>query len=186
MKNYKDLLVESINNQIPKNLDKLIVFLKLALKNRNNIFLCGNGGSASNANHVANDFLYGVSSKLKIGLNVESLSANVAVITCLANDIGYENIYSEQIKNKAKKNDILIVLSGSGNSKNIINALKVANKLNLKTFAILGYNGGKAKQIAKFPIHTQVNDMQISEDMQMVYLNYCLKQLWKLKKIKKK
>ena len=119
---------------------------------------------------------------MKIGLNVESLSSNVAVITCLANDIGYENIYSEQIKNKGKKGDLLIVLSGSGNSKNILKALKVANNLKMKTFAILGYNGGMAKKIAKYPIHTSANDMQVSEDLQMFYLNYCLKELWKIKK----
>ena len=185
MKNYNELLVEKISSKLPNNLEILLKELKISLQKRNSVYLCGNGGSAANANHIANDLLYGLSSKINIGLNVESLSANIAVITCLANDIGYENIYSEQIKNKAKKNDVLIVLSGSGNSKNIIKALKVANRLKLKTFAILGYNGGKAKKIAKFPIHTRVNDMQISEDMQMFYLNYCLKKLWKLKKIKK-
>ncbi len=179
---YKELLIEKINYKPNKNLIKLINELKNSLKKRNSIFLCGNGGSAANANHIANDFLYGVSSKLKIGLNVESLSANVAVLTCLANDIGYENIYSEQLKNKGKKGDILIVLSGSGNSKNICKALKIANKLQMKTFAILGYNGGKAKNIANYPIHCPVNDMQISEDIQMFYLNYCLKELWQTKK----
>lgn len=182
MKNYKNLLIKTIKSKTHKNLGKLISELKTSVKERNSIYLCGNGGSAANANHIANDFLYGVSSKLKIGLNVESLAANVAVITCLANDIGYHNIYSEQLKSKAKKGDILIVLSGSGNSKNIINAINTGNKLKMKTFAILGYNGGKAKKIVNYPIHCSVNDMQVSEDMQMIYLNYCLKELWKLKK----
>tara|TARA_Y100000591_G_C21717160_1_gene636727 strand:+ start:175 stop:729 length:555 start_codon:yes stop_codon:yes gene_type:complete len=182
LKNYKDLLAEKINLKLPRNLEKLTKELKNALKKRNSVYLCGNGGSASNANHIANDFLYGLSRKLKIGLNVESLSSNVAVITCLANDIGYENIYSEQIRNKGKKGDLLIVLSGSGNSKNILKVLKVANNLKMKTFAILGYDGGKAKKIAKYPVHIPVNDMQVSEDLQMFYLNYCLKELWKIKK----
>ena len=181
MKNYKELLVEKINLKLPKNLKILLKELRISLNKRNSVYLCGNGGSAANANHIANDFLYGLSSKLKKGLNVESLSSNVAVITCLANDIGYENIFSEQIKNKGKKDDLLIVLSGSGNSKNILKALKVANSKKIKTFAILGYDGGRAKKICKYPIHCPVNDMQISEDMQMFYLNYCLKELWKQK-----
>jgi len=182
MSNYKKLLIKAIDLEIPINLLMLITELKKSLKKRNKVFLCGNGGSAANSNHIANDFLYGVSSKLKIGLNVESLSANVAVITCLANDIGYENIYSEQLKNKAQQGDLLIVLSGSGNSKNIVNAINYGNKIKMKTFAILGYDGGKSKKIVKYPIHCKVNDMQVCEDIQMFYLNFCLKELWKLKK----
>ena len=181
MNNYIKLLRNTIKSKFPKNLEKLLSELKISLKKRNTIYLCGNGGSAANANHIANDFLYGVASKLKIGLNVESLSANTAVITCLANDVGYDNIYSEQLKSKARKDDILIALSGSGNSKNILKALKSGNKLKMKTFAILGYDGGKAKKITKYPIHCKVNDMQISEDIQMIYLNYCLRELWKIK-----
>ena len=76
-------------------------------------YLCGNGGSAGNAIHLANDFLYGVGVKNGGGMRVEALSANPAVITCLANDIGYENIYAEQLRVKAHQGDVLIVLSGS-------------------------------------------------------------------------
>ncbi len=109
------------------------------IKNKK-IFICGNGGSAANAMHIANDLTYGAGILSGKGFNIEALPSNSAVITCLANDIGYENIFSEQLRVKAAKGDLLIVLSGSGNSKNIINALKMAKKLKLKSYAILGYS----------------------------------------------
>ena len=83
-----------------KEVPKLAAAMQLAWKNKKTIYLCGNGGSAGNANHLANDFLYGAGVKNGIGLRIDSLSANPAVITCLANDIGYENIYSEQLRVK--------------------------------------------------------------------------------------
>ena len=141
------------------------------------VYICGNGGSAGNAIHLANDFIYGAGIKNKMGLRVEALSANPAVISCLANDLGYDNIYSEQIKVKGNPKDILLVLSGSGNSPNIINALRIGNKLKMKTFAILGFNGGQSKNIAQFPIHSNVDDMQIAEDLQLIIGHICMQWL---------
>lgn len=132
------------------------------------VFICGNGGSAGNAIHLANDFLYGVAKRPGGGLRVNALSANPAVITCLANDIGYERIYSEQLSVMANPNDVLIVLSGSGNSPNIVNALEQAKAMNVKSYAILGFSGGRSKKLADVPIHFSVDDMQISEDLQLV------------------
>ena len=139
-----------------------------AWDSKNTIFLCGNGGSAGNAIHLANDFIYGAGVKRGIGLRVEALSANPAVLTCLANDIGYENIFSEQLRVKANKNDVLLVLSGSGNSSNVVRALEMGNSIGMETFAILGFNGGKCKEIAQHPIHFEINDMQIAEDLQFI------------------
>ena len=95
--------------------------------------------------------------------------------------LGYQNIFSEQLKVKGTEGDLLIVLSGSVNSKNIINAIKMAKKFNLSTFAILGFSGGKCKKIVDDYIHYQINDMQISEDMQMIVLNMCIQELMKQK-----
>jgi D-sedoheptulose 7-phosphate isomerase len=132
------------------------------------VFFCGNGGSAGNAIHLANDFLYGIAKRSGGGLRVNSLSANPAVITCLANDIGYDRIYSEQLSVLANPGDVLIVLSGSGNSPNIVAALEQAKALNVKSYAILGFTGGRCKELADVPIHFLVDDMQISEDLQLV------------------
>ena len=97
-----------------------------------------------------------------------SLSDNPAVITCLANDVGYESIFSEQLAVQGQAGDLLIVLSGSGNSKNIVNVLEQAKSTGIRSYAILGYSGGRSKTMADVAIHFPVNDMQISEDMQLV------------------
>ena len=95
-------------------------------KSGNQVFLCGNGGSAGNAVHLANDFLYGISKIRGSGLRVHALPANTAVLTCLANDEGYDSIYSLQLAVQARAGDVLVVLSGSGNSANILKALEQA------------------------------------------------------------
>jgi D-sedoheptulose 7-phosphate isomerase len=139
-----------------------------AWNSNSKIFLCGNGGSASNANHLANDLLYGISPNNRKGLKVHSLTANVAVNTCLANDRGYENIFSDQLNTLADKNDILIVFSGSGNSPNVVEALLKAHDMGMKTHAILGFDGGKCKELADNPIHIPIDNMQVAEDFQMM------------------
>lgn len=134
----------------------------------NQVFFCGNGGSAGNAVHLANDFVYGVARKTGGGIRALSLSANSAVITCLANDIGYDKIYSEQLAVQGRKGDILVALSGSGNSPNIINVLEQARHMEITSYAVLGYSGGKSKSMADVAIHFPVDDMQIAEDLQLV------------------
>lgn len=132
------------------------------------VFFCGNGGSAGNAVHLANDFVYGVAKRTGGGVRALALSANTAVMTCLANDVGYDKIYCEQLAVQGREGDILVALSGSGNSPNIISALERARAMGIKSFAILGYSGGRCKELADVAIHFPVNDMQISEDMQLV------------------
>ena len=132
------------------------------------VFLCGNGGSAGNAIHLANDLLYGVARKAGGGMRVNALSSNPAVITCLANDVGYDQIYSEQLAVMASSGDLLIALSGSGNSPNIVKSIEQAKKMGVKSYAVLGYSGGKCKEIADVAIHFPVDDMQVAEDLQLV------------------
>ena len=151
--------------------------LREAWRTGRTIYLCGNGGSAGNANHLANDFLYGAGVTNGGGLKVESLSANPSVLTCLANDIGYENVYAEQLRVKAEPGDVLIVLSGSGNSPNVVKALEVGAAKGMTTFAILGFSGGRCRELAQHPIHFPVDDMQIAEDLQMVIGHICMQWL---------
>lgn len=139
-----------------------------AWKQGRQVFFCGNGGSAGNAIHLANDFVYGVAKRTGGGIKALALSANPAVMTCLANDLGYESIYSEQLAVQGGEGDVLIALSGSGNSPNIVKVLEQARAMRVKSYAILGYGGGKCKELADVPIHFPVNDMQISEDMQLI------------------
>ncbi len=137
-------------------------------KEKRQIFLCGNGGSAGNAIHLANDFIYGVAKKTGRGLRVNALTANPAIITCLANDVGYDSIFSEQLAVLANSGDLLIVLSGSGNSKNIIQVIEQAKKIGVKSYGILGFSGGLCKEMVDVPIHFNIDDMQIAEDLQLV------------------
>ena len=132
------------------------------------VFLCGNGGSAGNAAHLANDFLYGISKQFGSGIRVCALSANSSILTCLANDCGYDEVFSMQLAVQGSAGDLLIALSGSGNSPNIVNALEQAKTMRIKTYAILGYDGGKAKPLADVAIHFNVHDMQVSEDLQLI------------------
>ena len=161
--------------------EKLAHELYKAWVDGRNVYICGNGGSAANAIHIANDLHYGIGAcgggKKLPGLRVEALSSNSGIITCLANDTGYENIYSHQLEVKSKRNDLLIALSGSGNSSNIIKALTTANQIGVETFAILAFDGGLCKEIAKTSIHFQINDMQIAEDTQLVVGHLCMQWL---------
>jgi D-sedoheptulose 7-phosphate isomerase len=148
--------------------EKLAYDLRDCWQTGRQVFFCGNGGSGGNANHLANDFLYALSKTPGSGLRVHSLSSNPSVITCLANDEGYDQVFSLQLAVLARKGDVLITFSGSGNSPNILKALEEAKKIGMTSYAVLGFSGGKAKALADVPIHFAVDDMQIAEDAQMV------------------
>ena len=131
-------------------------------------FICGNGGSAANAIHLENDLIYGTSPGNSNGLKALALSSNPSVMTCIANDLSYDFIFSYQLSIFGNPDDILIALSGSGNSPNIINAIQKAKEMNIKTFAILGFSGGQVLELVDTAIHFSIDDMQISEDCQQI------------------
>ena len=163
-------------------ISKLAEDLLSCWESGNQVFLCGNGGSSGNASHLANDFIYGIAKAKGQGLKAISLNDNNSVITCLANDVGYDSIFSEQLAVLASPDDILITLSGSGNSKNIVSVINEAKVLGVKSYAILGFNGGECKKLADQPIHFEINDMQISEDLQLIVGHMLMKFLYKSKK----
>ena len=179
--NYKINLSETLKKLEVEKVKELGELILSAWKTNNTIYLCGNGGSAANAIHIANDMIYGAGKKNGRGISIESLSSNSAVLTCLANDLSYEDIFSEQIKVKGKSNDLLIVLSGSGNSKNVIKAIEIAKNKKMKTFAIVGFDGGICKKIADNSIHFDINDMQVAEDFQLIVSHMCMQWLSKQK-----
>ena len=165
---YQQRLKAAID-QLPKEgLEDLAQTLLKCWREGKQVFIFGNGGSAGNAIHLANDFLYGISRQLGHALKVHALPANSAVITCLANDEGYDGIFFRQLAVLAQPGDIVIALSGSGNSPNIVQAIKWCRENQVKSFAILGFDGGASKNLADTPIHVAVKDMQISEDLQLI------------------
>ncbi|ABM70724.1 SIS domain-containing protein [Prochlorococcus marinus] len=184
--NFANIYLKNLNNVFDENILERIQDLSRELKscwvNSKNVFICGNGGSAGNAMHIANDFHYGIGysksdtgKKSTIpGLRMIALPSNPSIITCLGNDIGYENIYSHQLEVLGNAGDILIILSGSGNSQNVINAILTAKKIGIKTYAIVGFDGGKCKEIADKNIHFKIKDMQIAEDTQLILFHICM------------
>jgi D-sedoheptulose 7-phosphate isomerase len=165
---YAAKLAEALSHQDWGNVAVLANELAGAWTDGRRVFICGNGGSAANAIHWANDFIYPVAKSGGRGIKMSALPANVSVLTCLANDIGYDKVFSAQLATEAEAGDLLIVLSGSGNSPNIIKALEQAKTSKMKSFALLGYSGGKCKELADVVLHFPVDDMQIVEDLQLV------------------
>ena len=137
------------------------------------IFICGNGGSASTASHLECDFNKGISYEQEIKYDIECLSDNVPMMMAIANDIGYDDVFVVPLKNKLKVGDIVIGISGSGNSENVVRAFEYANKLGSDTIAFTGYSGGKLKEMAKYNIHVNIDNMQIVEDVHLV-LNHMM------------
>ena len=178
---YIGRLAACFTPKIIREVEQLAVALLEAWVGRNQIFICGNGGSAANALHMANDFHYGIGAcgeqPKKPGLRIEALPANPGIITCLANDTDYDNIYSHQLEVKADKDDLLIVLSGSGNSPNVVNAITTANWMGMQSHAIVAFTGGECKALASHAIHFPINDMQIAEDTQLIVGHLCMQWL---------
>jgi len=156
-----NLSLKSINFH---NLKKILLLLnKSYIKGKNKIFVCGNGGSAALANHFACDHQKILFETKNFKPFIISLVANNALGTAIANDISYSSIFSEQLNQMAKPNDILIVISSSGNSKNIIKAIKWANNNKMISISFTGFNGGVAKQISKYNLHISSNNYGIVE-----------------------
>lgn len=177
-KEYTARLNKILSNSDYDNIVLLAEELLDCIKSGRQVFICGNGGSAGNAIHIANDFLYGITKTYGRGLKVHALPANGSVMTCLANDEGYDSVFSYQLAVQANSGDVLIVLSGSGNSPNILKALETAKEIGLRSFGILGYSGGKAKDMADVAIHFAIDDMQISEDLQLITAHMIMQWLY--------
>lgn len=157
---------------------KLAEDLRACWQTERQVFLCGNGGSAGNASHLANDFLYPVSKAKGSGIRAHALTENPAVLTCLGNDEGYDNIFAYQLAVMARKGDLLLAFSGSGNSPNILKALEEAKRIGMRSYAVVGYSGGKAKALADVPIHFAIDDMQIAEDTQTIVCHMIIQWLY--------
>jgi D-sedoheptulose 7-phosphate isomerase len=174
---YANRLAEALVSQDWSIVTELSSDLAQARKERRQVFLCGNGGSAATAMHWANDLLYGVN-KLGHGmLRVHALPANSSVLTCLANDISYAEVFATQLQALASPGDLLVVISGSGNSPNVIRALEEARHLGLKSYALLGFTGGQCKGLADVSIHFPIDDMQLVEDLHMIVGHMLMKSL---------
>lgn len=174
--------LKSACEQIPLEKVELLANSMLgAWREKRQVFIFGNGGSAGNAVHLANDFIFGISKSFGSGIRIHALSANISVITCLANDIGYDSIFSYQLGLMSNPGDVVIALSGSGNSPNIVRALEYSGEAGLDSFAVLGFTGGKSLNLSKTAIHIPVEDMQISEDLQIIIGHMIMQYLYSVR-----
>jgi phosphoheptose isomerase len=135
------------------------------------IFSCGNGGSASIANHMQCDHVKGIRGGTDLGPRVLSLSANVELLTAIANDTGYENIFLHQLQAQSESGDVVVAVSSSGSSPNIVRALTWAREQGLGTIAITGFDGGPARSIAEVSIHVDCTNYGIVEDLHQALMH---------------
>jgi len=147
---------------------RLVKLLLKARDEENTVFIFGNGGSGSTASHVTGDFLKGISYGLDKRFRVQCLNDNISGMMAISNDLTYDEIFLEQLKVFLHKNDIVIGISGSGNSANVVKALEYARLKGANTVAFCGYNGGKIKDIADFVIHVPIHDMEVTEDIHII------------------
>lgn len=133
------------------------------------IFVFGNGGSAATASHMLNDFNKGVSEHIDIKFRFNCLNDNFATVMAVANDIGYDEIFRFQLEGHIEPGDIVMALSGSGNSKNVLKAVEFAKQAGCKIIGISGYDGGKLKPMSDVSLHVPATSMQITEDVHMIF-----------------
>ncbi|WP_419675801.1 SIS domain-containing protein [Aliarcobacter butzleri] len=167
---YTNNLKNLLDNIDKDEISKIINVLDKCENNNSKIYIMGNGGSAATASHMANDLSVGLKLREIRNFNVESLSDNSSVCTAIANDIGYENIFYAQLKNKIKKDDVVIAISCSGNSSNIVKAVHYAKEMDATVIGLTGFDGGELKKLSdiKFHIDTLKGEYGLVEDLHMI------------------
>lgn len=175
IKKYFDKEIGVIQHLDIEAINKVMNVIAEARQREATIYTMGNGGSAATASHFVCDFNKGISSETCKKFNLICLSDNTPIVTAIANDISYDDIFVLQLKEILKKDDLIIAISGSGNSKNIIKAVEYAKEIGAEVVGLTGYSGGKLKELADYSMHVPVDDMQITEDIHMIFDHMMMK-----------
>jgi D-sedoheptulose 7-phosphate isomerase len=170
---YVDKLKKALDNLNHEEINGLGEILKSAQARGNAIYILGNGGSAAAASHLSCDLNKGASYGYEKRYHAFALSDNISALLAFANDVSYDDVFIEQLKNCLRENDVVIGLSGSGNSKNILKAVEYADAQGAVTVGITGYTTGKLSEIAGYNVNLNIDDMQIAEDLHIV-INHIL------------
>lgn len=168
LEGYLKELKKSIDAMPREKFKEIVEALLDAYEKEKQIFVMGNGGSASTASHMTCDLGKGTSMPGRKRFKIICLSDNIPLMTAWANDTSYENIFSEQLENFVQEGDVVIGISGSGNSPNVLNALKLARKKNAKTIGLTGYQGGKMKELCDICLIVPSDNMQRIEDTHLI------------------
>ncbi len=164
-KELSDTLLKLDYQQISEAMNVLVN----CYENGGTVYVMGNGGSSATASHMVCDFNKGVSMKKSKKFNFVCLSDNTPILTALANDLSYDDVFAYQIEKILTKDDLVLAISGSGNSKNIIKACEVAKRAGVKIIGMTGYDGGKLYKMADYHLHAPINDMMKAEDIHMSF-----------------
>jgi D-sedoheptulose 7-phosphate isomerase len=165
---YLDRLTRCLEAMPVDAIEELSHKLYRAYTDGKQVFLLGNGGSASTASHMAADLGKNTIAANMVRFRIMSLNDNIPLMTALANDVGYENVYAEQLKNLIQPGDILIAISGSGNSPNVLNAMKYAQSRSAETVGMLGFGGGGAAALADLVVLVDSDDYGVVEDAHLI------------------
>jgi D-sedoheptulose 7-phosphate isomerase len=165
---YKAALLDTIAQIDIARVDQAIEWFREARDSSRHIFVCGNGGSASTASHFTCDMVKGASYNRDSRFRILSLTDSLATLTAYSNDAGYDTVFVEQLKNFATEGDLVMCISGSGNSPNVVRAMEYANSIGCKTLALTGRDGGKLGPLAQLNIHVDAPHMGRIEDAHMI------------------
>lgn len=165
---YFSKVKETLDKLDIRTIEKVVHILLECREKQGTMYIFGNGGSAANASHIAGDFLKGISYGMSKRFKTHCLNDNIAGTTAITNDLTYDEIFVEQLKTYLSPGDVVIGISGSGNSENVIKALSWARAQGAITIGLTGYNGGRLKETAEYIIHVPIDDMEITEDMHTV------------------
>jgi D-sedoheptulose 7-phosphate isomerase len=165
---YKSELLKAIDAIDLGKVTQVIELFREARDQGRRVFVCGNGGSASTASHFACDILKGASYQREKRFRIMALTDQLPTLTAYANDVGYDCVFCEQLKNFAEPGDVFLAISGSGNSPNVIEAMKYANETGCRTIAMTGRNGGKLGPLAEINLQVSVPHMGRIEDAHMI------------------
>ena len=171
LSSYMQDLRSALDGLDLEQVESAIAMIDVARQAGQQVFLCGNGGSASTASHMANDLGKGASLGSDKPFKVIALTDNISWITALANDISYEAIFAEQLRNFAQPGDVLIAISGSGNSTNVLNAVEVARERGVKTMGWTGFGGGKLASMVDLSIVVDSHHMGRVEDVHVILMH---------------
>ena len=171
---YKNQLFEQLSKIDTHKLNLAANEILKTIKKKQTIFVCGNGGSAAISNHYICDFMKFFRQKTNLRPKIISLSDNIETITAISNDLDYKYIFSYQAESLCKRGDLILVISSSGNSKNVIEILKYSKKNKIKTIGFSGFSGGYLKRNCDIPIHINVNNYGIAEDSHHILMHVIL------------
>ena len=165
---YRAALLEAIDRIDTNLVEKAIEWFRDARDGSKHIFVCGNGGSATTASHFTCDIVKGASYNRQTRFRITALADSLATLTAYSNDVSYDHVFVEQLKNFAQSGDLVMCISGSGNSPNVVRAMEYANSIGCKTIALTGRDGGKLGPLAQLNIQVAVPHMGRIEDAHMV------------------